>query len=401
MSLTPIQIVDYGVLNSTTGKKVIILFCSLLFLNLYYAFAQSDFRPGYVLISEFDTIFGEIDNQDYHMNSNFCDFRAFNSNEITRYYPKDIHGYRFLDGKYYISRETPVPDGSVKKVFLEYLIKGELNIYFYQDTEKNNIYYAEKDTSALVELVYYKTNINYTDQRFTEAEKRYQGSVMNYNTSGFYEYENKKFQGILAYLTYDEPRLKQQIQNIKEPSHNELIKLAKNYHELTCPDEDCTVFEKRKRNPIKLSISAGNFMITRTSLLEEDPNKVIPKNSPSLALNVYFSQLERSERLFLGIGIRHEFMNIQYSEEVERANTTRIPLSANYFHSKQGLSPMISYAFDLRSFAYVQTIMLGLNYRFDKFSIYLAADIDTYAVTKIFATSQRIGISYDFNQPKF
>lgn len=399
MNVTIRQLMFNGISKFTTGKNFIILMYFLL-LNLGCAFAQSDFRPGFVLKSEFDTIFGEIDNKDYHSNSNFCDFKAFNSAEIRRYYPGEIYGYRFLNGKFYISRETTLPDSIVKEIFLEYLIKGELNIYFYQDAENNNIYYAEKDTSGLRELVYYVKELDISDERFEDAKKGPQDGGYYYATSGKYFYENKRYKGILTYLTKDEPGFKQQIFSIKEPSHTELIKLAKNYHELTCLDEDCIVFEKKMRNQIKFSISAGHYLITRKSILDQDPNKKIPKNSLSVALNFYISQFDRSERIFLGLGIRHEFLN-QYNEELEKVKTTRIPFSVNYFHSKQGLSPIFSYAFDLRSYANLHTIMLGLNYRINKFSLFLAADIDTYKIFKVYATSQRIGIFYDFNQPNF
>lgn len=378
--------------NKTTIKFLMVF----LLLNLpIITFSQTNFTNGYILHSESDTIYGEIDNKDYHSNASFCDFRPFGSDEITRYKPGEIYGYQFQNGKFYISREAPLTDGTVKKIFLEFLIKGELNIYFYQDAEKNNIYYAEKDTTGLMELIYYKIKINDYDQRFEEAEKRFKGSVMNYNTSGIYEYENKRFQGILVYLTTDAPKMRSSILNIKEPSHEGLIKIAKNYHELTCPDEDCLIFEKTIKHNIKVGFSAGHYIITRTSLIEQNPERILSKSGPSVAFTVYFSQVQRSERLFLGLGIRHEFLDVQFGEEIDRANTTRIPLSINYIHPKQGISPLFSYAFDLRSYGYGQILTLGINYQIKKLSFYLAADVDIYKLHKVYATSQRFGLMYN------
>jgi hypothetical protein len=98
-------------------KKGLVFWVWLISTGFLYA--QNDFNPGYVITIKGDTLFGKIDYRgDLYMKS-ICRFMTA-ENTINEYTPHDILAYRFIDSKYYISREV---DG--KSVFLEYLIKGK------------------------------------------------------------------------------------------------------------------------------------------------------------------------------------------------------------------------------------------------------------------------------------
>jgi len=47
------------------------------------------------------------------------------------YTPEDLQAYRFFDSKYYISRKVKIGE-SEKLLFLEYLIKGKVDIFLLQ-----------------------------------------------------------------------------------------------------------------------------------------------------------------------------------------------------------------------------------------------------------------------------
>ena len=71
------------------------------------------------------------------------------------YLPADINGYRYTDNKMYISKLL-IKDNEIlnaKRVFLEYLVKGTMNLYYYRDKNKDEHYYVEKENIALKELI--------------------------------------------------------------------------------------------------------------------------------------------------------------------------------------------------------------------------------------------------------
>ncbi len=193
----------------------------VLFLSIENLLAQSDFRPGYIITNSKDTLFGEIDYRGDLLMSNYCRFRKNESEVEDKFYPSDISAYRFINSKYYISKEI-----NNKKVFLEFLIQGEISIYFYKDAA-HETYYLKKADNPIIEIPY--------------KEKMIYGE---YKT---HKFETKKHIGILNYYMNDAPELKSMINGIKKPEHKILIKLAADYHNIVCEDEACIVYEKNSQ----------------------------------------------------------------------------------------------------------------------------------------------------------
>jgi hypothetical protein len=181
--------------------------------------AQTDFRPGYVIDHSGDTLFGEIDYRGDLLMSSICRFKSAD-NQINEYSPGDITAFRFIDSKYYVSREI-----DLKKVFLEYLIKGQVNIYYMRD-EKGDHYFIDKDSLTLSEIPY-EEGIKYIDKKP-------------------FHYETTKHIGFLNYYMQDAQGFQSRIEKIKKPKHDNLIKLAEDYHNSVCKDEKCIVYEKRQ-----------------------------------------------------------------------------------------------------------------------------------------------------------
>jgi hypothetical protein len=61
----------------------------------------------------------------------FCNYKINDNEKEISHSPDDISAFRFLNSKYFISREV-----NGKKVFLEYLIKGKISIYYLRDENK-------------------------------------------------------------------------------------------------------------------------------------------------------------------------------------------------------------------------------------------------------------------------
>ena len=140
--------------------------------------------------------------------------------KLPEYYPNDIAAFRFIDSKYYVSREI-----NSKKVFLEYLIKGKVNIYYMRD-EKGNHHYIDKEDVRLSEIPY-EEGIKYVDNK------------------GVY-YESTRHIGFLKYYMKDALELQSKIQSFEKPEHQNLIKLAEEYHSAVCEGEKCIIFAKKQ-----------------------------------------------------------------------------------------------------------------------------------------------------------
>jgi len=87
-----------------------------VFLVASSAMGQSDFRPGYLITSQVDTLQGQIDLRSELEMGQSCKFREDDKGLVREYTPEEILAYRFVDNKYFISKKLD----SVT-VFLEYI----------------------------------------------------------------------------------------------------------------------------------------------------------------------------------------------------------------------------------------------------------------------------------------
>jgi hypothetical protein len=71
--------------------------------------------------------------------------------ETLTYSPDEVKEYGFVDGSVYISRIIKI-DNEEKKVFLERLVEGKINLYYYKD-KKGKKFFFEKDNGQLVEVL--------------------------------------------------------------------------------------------------------------------------------------------------------------------------------------------------------------------------------------------------------
>lgn len=188
----------------------------LISLNL---FANEGERAGYIIKSNGDTLQGFLIYQNSLNAAKTCKFRAALSENYEEFKPGEIKAYRFNDDKYYVSRLVKVDtSGNTNIVFLEYLINGVADIYYYADVHGDH-YYIEKVDDILIEL--------------PDIVRLSDGVHML----------PSQYKGLLRSILFDGGILEDEIDNTSL-THKSLIKLARNYHTLVCPEESCIVFEK-------------------------------------------------------------------------------------------------------------------------------------------------------------
>ncbi|MEQ9166855.1 MAG: hypothetical protein RLO12_11395, partial [Fulvivirga sp.] len=117
--------------------------------------AQSDFRPGYIITNEGDSISGQINFRVGSGNYEECQFQK--EGFVKNYGPSDLKQYGFINDRIYISKYLPEDDIPNKKVFLEILAKGEVNLFKY-----NAAFYVEKGMEEFYKLTNQvkKTNVD-------------------------------------------------------------------------------------------------------------------------------------------------------------------------------------------------------------------------------------------------
>jgi hypothetical protein len=182
--------------------------------------SNNNFTEGYIISLNGDTTKGFLLSQESRNASAKCIFRPTADSESKIYKPGEISGYRYLNGKYYISKEINIDSTTKKVVFLEFLIKGMANVYYYMDNEEH--YYIEKFPNGLLEL--------------TEKQVTYFKDGHSYISS-------PKYKGKLMYELQDCPGISNEIQNTRL-THKSLIKLTKDYHEKVCNSGSCIIYEK-------------------------------------------------------------------------------------------------------------------------------------------------------------
>ncbi|HTJ48397.1 MAG TPA: hypothetical protein VL443_03005, partial [Cyclobacteriaceae bacterium] len=137
------------------------------------------------------------------------------------YLPKDINGFRFENGRYYISSHTI---NYKEDIFLEFLLKGKVDLFYYRK-EGNDFYLVKKDTTII--------DLDHTTD-----------TIYGSNGERYY-HESTRYKGQLKALMSDSRELSYKSESVPYASRN-LVNLMKEYHNQTCkPGEQCIEFFKK------------------------------------------------------------------------------------------------------------------------------------------------------------
>jgi len=317
-------------------KKIKIIVFALVFVTSL--FAQTDFRSGYVIKSVGDTLWGEVDYRGDKKMGEICTFRKSKGDEVTTFTPDDILGFRFINSKYYISRVL-----NEKKVFLEFLINGKVNIYYRRD-EISDHYYIEKEDEPLIEMPYEE--------------------VVKSKNNKNYLYKSTKHIGILTYYMKDAQDLIAIINNMRKPEHKNLIQLAEKYHNEVCDGEKCIIYEK-KLPPFSVDLELISGITHINPYFINDLNLPFPTVMPIYGVLGHFWLPRESENLYLKTGIV-----LIYNE---KTRLYKIPFQLEYLYPTGIIRPRISAGFD--NFILDPTCSVGANIVFSK-SVSLSLNCD-------------------------
>lgn len=278
--------------------------------------AQTDFRPGYVISTVGDTLFGEISYRGDLLMGQECKFRHSELDEAIVYFPGDISAFRFIGSKYFVSRKV---DNTV--AFLEFLINGEVNMYYLRD-KSGDRYFLDKERISIVEIPYIK------EIREKDGKS--------------YEYESKDHVGILKYYLREAPVLQAEIIDMSKPGHQNLIKLAENYHEAVCDDgKTCIIYEK-KLPILKLNLElVGRAMKYRKRGFFEysDLGQLNKDFYGQFGIYIHFWAPRSNEKLYFKTGLSL----VKLLSVNETVSYVVIPAHLEYIYPKGRIRPRASY----------------------------------------------------------
>ncbi len=271
-------------------KKKIITLIVLLSISISI-YSQHDFRQGFIIDNNNDTIPGFIDYQGDIKLSQHCLFKKHEKDEFVIYQPSEILGYRFINDKYFVSKEVLV--GNLKeKRFLEFLLHGAVDLFSLKDL--NGVRFFIQKGFDFIELK--------------------QTEVVDYVDSHVYKKIKKEYIGPLKYFLSDVPSISNKVDNLSL-NRKSLINIAEEYHNQVCTDNKCVIY---KKNLPKTKINIGLIGGYNLSSIKDEPSfHLVSKDFKSSYF--YNGDFRTSRNPILGIyvNIPFNFTNDKFSFQYE------------------------------------------------------------------------------------
>lgn len=267
---------------------------SLCFFMIQSIYGQENFKSGYIIDQKGDTIKGLIDYRNWGVNPKMIIFKKSMEDQNISYSPLDIKKFG-VESEIYegaivnIDKSSIVTENLSKKaeieyqrdtIFLQTLIGGEKNLFFYRDFNKKT-YFIIKQGDTFDYLVY----------------KIYE-KVVNGSPSIAY---NKRYIGQLTVYLQDCPKIKDKIAKTSYTQKG-LISLFNEYNK--CTNREITFKKTREKlkfefgaiaglSLTKLKLSGGstyalppiNFSISKDISLGLSLNIILPRNQGKWSIN--------------------------------------------------------------------------------------------------------------------
>jgi hypothetical protein len=280
----------------------------ILLLSSICGLAQSDFRPGYYVKSNGDTVRGLIDYRGDVFNAYNCHFRFEPGKETQDLTPHNILAYRIDNGKLYVSKTvtidkygshkivdeyhdreakiTPVEKETLS-VFLECLVRGEVSTYFLRTRDGVDYFFLEKKQGEIQTL-----DNNVVVYRSPEGIER----IKNTN----------QYRAAIGYVAKDYPDLRSEVGQISF-NRRDVIDFSKKYHLEACKTgEKCLVYEgevKKDRSRFGAYVKGANHTAEYRSTAQD-----IDGNTTSFGAGVLMeiSMGNTGERFFCDLKLGYD-----------------------------------------------------------------------------------------------
>src|SRR4051812_38300741 len=129
-------------------KTPIFLAIAMVFAVQTNSFSQKEYKSGYIIRINGDSVAGFIGFRNRTGNGNACYYKEQNDSQETLLSPLDIKTFGYVFGERFDSKMLPVVNG---QVFAKTLVRGTMSLYVYYDIfyiETNKLYRLEDKKSA-------------------------------------------------------------------------------------------------------------------------------------------------------------------------------------------------------------------------------------------------------------
>jgi|WetSurMetagenome_2_1015567.scaffolds.fasta_scaffold00436_3 hypothetical protein len=310
--------------------KSFLFFPTLIVLISAECFGQNDFRPGYIVTNNLDTIHGAINLKSNVRNSKSCEFKGDKSDERKLFLPGDIYGYRIENYKFYVSRQIEI-NGAKRSVFLEYLIKGIVDLFYYIDSG-DEYYFIYRD-GVLYPLTNNQIQVTLNDKVF--------------------EQRSNSYVGMLKTLFKDSPETLKDVEKVSF-GYEPLIRISKEYHNNVCKSQDCIDFTHSTKIKIVLEPYIGYYNSWDRDVRES----TLRASGRYYAVNVRFLpfRIHSVWSFYTGIAYYQQYFHHDFPPELltqnavtrfeSFVNTIQIPFGAEYTFPGKRFQPYLALSYN-------------------------------------------------------
>ena len=166
----------------------------------------------------------------------------------------------------------------------------------------------------------------------------------------------------------DAPELQSEINELKRPEHDNLIELAKKYHDIVCNNESCIIY-KKKKPALNLNLEiVGGFLKYNKPLDFDD------KSYFSMGILAHLWLPRSNEKLYFRTGIIYSSIKL----DNDKVAIYKIPLQIEYIYPKGRIVPKFAYGINLykplfMTVGFMGGMLIKLN---EKVNVGLNLDLD-------------------------
>ena len=306
--------------NSSMKRLFIIFLLTGLFTN---SFSQTEFRKGYVILQNSDTLHGFIN----FTKKNVCHFKKSDSDKKHQAYePSELVGFGVINGRHFESKVIPSQIGEApgETVFMECVVKGAASLYTF-----NNRFFSLVADTSFYEL----------SQKTTP------------NSGG--SFVQKRYYGILNYQMRGCPDVGRKLIKLKL-SKDDLVDLFSEYN--ICVSSPYIYYLEQKPKLItKLSFHGGFTQSSINLNFSDKPlyNSPINASSGMVGSSLNFTWPRATERVSMNLGLMYFFTNfyitsigetgtrVNYIEGTININELKVPLGLQYSFNTRRLTPFV------------------------------------------------------------
>ncbi len=203
--------------------------------------SAQDFRPGYIVKNNTDTIKGFVAYRGDAKNREGCTFKNSRKSASSNYTVADIDGFGIIGDRLYQAMQLPADAPVQEKVFVKVLVQGNINLYMFKDF----FLVKRKDALTLLPIPKNKVLGEPDDLKLQE---------------------DKKYIGVLNHMMFD-CRM-----NLDKTGYTEASLSQAVYKYNLCKNEEHTFRNPRPLGKVDFTMYAGY----QNSSLTYDAQRVIP-----------------------------------------------------------------------------------------------------------------------------